>query len=434
MLRALGRCCSNLQPSSRAARGGGRRGLAVTLRPHQVEDMERLHAATARGDNTVYALPTGGGKTVVICALARRWEEEGLRTLIIVHRQEIFDQTRRTLGLFDIEPRIVAAHVKQGVKATAGQSEHVTLGMLLSLYSRKSTLAELGFDRVVIDEVHHATTLNSYGKLLDVLGKKAVRVGVTATPFRLDGTGLCGLFDVIEEGPSMVELIAAQLLVPIRYCVETLINTEGVGLKGGDYESKSLSKVARIATGSIVDHFMARAGERQAIFFAVDVAHSQELCAALVARGVSAEHVDGTTSTRERSAIMKRYASGDVRVLTNCEIATEGFDAPACSAVVMARPTKSRSLFLQMAGRGLRASPGKTDCLFFDFGGLLMNFGLPTDPLPVTLLDGYRPLGEALEEEEESTERTRKPIKIEMLESIHEWRSVILESQNLSNI
>ena len=133
---------------------------------------------------------------------------------------------------------------------------------------------------------------------------------------------------------------------------------------------------------------------RKTICFCVDVNHSIQLCNALRDAGVEAEHIDASLTDAQRDDILHRFrrtdasASKPLQVLTNCMIATEGFDAPSCSAVVLARPTKSRGLFMQMVGRGLRTAPGKTECVFFDCSGLVQEHGLPSDPLNYTLENG----------------------------------------------
>jgi len=393
----------------------------------------------AKGSNPLYALPTGGGKTVVIAALTAQWEAEGKRSLLVVHRREILQQTAATLKDFGVKPRIIAAGAGEDTPEDDGAL--TTLAMIQTLARRcgaplaaaateeassatdptadPTAEAALYFSRgaidmVVVDEAHHAVANSYRNTLKKACGLQARYVGVTATPFRGDGQGLAGFgFDDIVKGPSVPELIKAGFLVRPQFFIEKLIDTSGVSVATfGDFDTSELSLKARAATDSIVYHFLDKAaivqtgtGEtdkkkkkkkkgapevevRKTLFFAVDVKHSMELCEALKAKGIRAEHIDGTTPQAERDAILERFRTGDVQCLTNCEVATEGFDAPACSAVVLARPTMSRPLYMQMVGRGLRVAPGKSDCLFFDCGDLVLNHGLPTDPMNFSLEDG----------------------------------------------
>lgn len=227
-------------------------------------------------------------------------------------------------------------------------------------------------------------------------------VGFTTTPFRLDGQGLVVGFDKLIESPSVTESIDAGYLVPPQSFMENLINTTNISMARGDFITGELSRAARKATHSIVSACLKiamvpcpRGGKmelRKFFFFAVDVNHSLHLRDALRNAGVEAEHLDGSTSETDRR-FRQTDASGSkqVQVLTNCMIATEGFDVLLCSAEVLARPTKSLGLFIQMVGRGLRTAPGKTDCILLDCGGLVDEHGLPSDPLKYTLEDGLVP-------------------------------------------
>jgi superfamily II DNA or RNA helicase len=395
----------------------------LPLRPYQVRDVGKLHAATAEGGNPLYVLPTGGGKTVVIAALAAKWEAEGKRSLIIAHRREIVQQTENTLLKFGVTPRVIAA----GTAVVGGDDESdasclTTLAMIPTLARRcakhlkkKSSDGHDGrpyfdppIDFVVVDEAHHAVA-SSYGATLESACSEAKLVGVTATPYRTDGKGLSRSgFDRIVKGPSISELIKAGFLVQPRLVVQKFIDTKDVAITRGDYDLAELSEKARAATQSIVDHFLDRAvlpsdnkssgggggGKakplevRKALFFAVDVTHSKDLHDELVRRGVRAEHIDAKTPVAERDEILAAFRNGSVQALTNCMIATEGFDAPQCSAVVLCRPTLSRTLYMQMVGRGLRSSLGKKDCLFLDCSKLVEAHGLPTDPTHFSLEDG----------------------------------------------
>ena len=272
--------------------------------------------------------------------------------------------------------------------------------MIQTLASRKSEEAAVisKADYIVVDEAHHAVA-DSYKKtLVDGSGPDTRFVGVTATPFRQDGKGLAGFaFDAIVSGPSVTELIAQGSLAALGKLVMPdfeggRIDTEGMTInKFGDFDTKELSSAARLKTASIVKLYLEQAEDRSTIFFAVDVEHSKELQRALTEAGVKAAHIDGTTKPEERAAIMERFRTGEVSALCNCMIAIEGFDAPSCSCVVLARPTKSRGLYMQMVGRGLRVAEGKTDCSIIDCSGCVLAFGSVEDEYEVTLKDGYKP-------------------------------------------
>lgn len=354
----------------------------------------------------MYVLPTGAGKTVIVAELVRQLEAEQKRTLMLVHRDEIFRQTLEKLDAAGVRPMLIQAGARLGPASAAdggGEDDAAsaappltTLAMVQTVSRRLGFLQARRFDCVIIDEAHHVTA-GSYAKVLDATDA-ACDIGITATPFRLDGKGLGEFFRKVVRGPTMSELIQQGHLVPLRYVTHTLISTEGVRVERGDYAVQQLSRNARFATEKVVQETLRHLERRDeagaltlaqpTLVFGVDLEHARDLCAAFAREGVAAEHVDGATGADERKAMMERFARGELQMLTNCMIATEGFDAPSCGAVVLARPTKSRGLFLQMTGRGLRPAPAKAECLFLDFAGLVEAHGLPTDPLDFTLEDG----------------------------------------------
>jgi len=428
-----------------------------TLRPYQVDDAQRLAAVVDAGSNPLYVLPTGGGKTVVVAELVRAWAARGLRTLVIVHRKEIFDQTAAQLRIAGVEPVALNAETRANApdewRARAAREGLTVLAMQQTATRRRQSLRErldaspnlplelaaaaarrrqedaeqeeaspktkadvdddddadkkeetakddtdadkpklpAVFDRVVVDEAHHATA-STYRLLLEELAADAPTLGVTATPYRLNGTGLADVFDELVEGPSVRQLMRDGYLVPPRLLVRPVIATSGVEIlrTTGDFDTRALSLAAQVASESVADHVTAHLGDRRGVAFGVDVEHSKSLEAALRRRGVAAAHVDGTTKAADRAKIIAQFRDGDVRVICNCEIVTEGFDVPDCSAIILARPTRSRGLYIQMAGRGLRPREGKSDCLFFDFAGMLETHGAITDPVEYDLHTGLR--------------------------------------------
>lgn len=283
-----------------------------------------------------------------------------------------------------------------------------TLAMIQTLVERSSKnamkpLFEPPIDFVVIDEAHHSIS-KSYKKLHNICGA-ARYVGVTATPFRIDGQGLAQFgFDTVVLGPSTTDLIKGGYLVQPKCDIKEFIKTENVRVVQGEFVTNELSREARAVTMSIVQQFLQDSiipsskdvvQRHKTIFFAVDVQHSLELRDALVEVGIKAEHIGTATSPSERDDILNCFRTGNVEALTNCMIATEGFDAPSCSYIVLARPTKSKVLFMQMVCRGLRASPGKKNCLILDCGGLLAEHGLPTESSEFPLQGGVRKKGMA---------------------------------------
>ncbi len=352
------------------------------LRPYQAEAVDKLRAAVTRSGSAVYCLPTGAGKTVVAAEVAKLAYEKGSRTMFLVHRRELVDQTLSTLA--KACPGVFVGIEAAGRVATPWA--HFQIGMVQSLLRRKHIPAA---DLLIVDEAHHARAKTWE----NVIGRwpKATRIGLTATPQRLDGKGLGEHFAEMVLGPSIRELVAQGHLSPTR----TMTLPSGLDLEGvrtsrtsGDWLNKDLRE--RV-TGKVVakgaDSYMRYAPGRQAIFFGITRDHSRRVCAELAARGVAAVHVDGDDPKPYRDRIMGQFRDGAVQVVGNCDLISEGFDAPACEVVIMGAPTKSVTRYLQMTGRAMRPQPGKT-ALILDLAGSAHELGLPDEDRVWTLEDG----------------------------------------------
>jgi DNA repair protein RadD len=188
------------------------------------------------------------------------------------------------------------------------------------------------------------------------------------------------------------ELTDLGFLVPTEVYAPVRPDLTGVHVKRGDYVESELAE--RMNTqklvGDIVEHWFRLAERRRTVVFAVNVAHSVHLRDEFRRAGVLAEHLDGSTPVEERDSILKRLAAGEIEIVTNCLVLTEGWDSPDVSCIVLARPTKSLGLNRQMTGRGLRPAPGKTDCLVLDHAGAVFHHGFVHDPIVWTLREDQK--------------------------------------------
>jgi hypothetical protein len=218
-----------------------------------------------------------------------------------------------------------------------------------------------------------------------------VRIGLTATPTRKDGRALGVLYDTIVEPATTATLTEAGHLVRARYWSWPAPDISGVRVVVGDYKLDELDTVMNRAPllGDIVEHWLAHAGDRRTVVFATSIAHAVALAEAFRRAGVAAEHVDAGTPTDVRAATFGRFRRGETQILTNCFLAAYGFDLPALSCIVLARPTKSLMLYLQMLGRGLRPAAGKRDCIVLDHAGCRHLHGSATDERAWTLDGTY---------------------------------------------
>lgn len=240
-------------------------------------------------------------------------------------------------------------------------------------------------DIIIVDECHHSAS-RTWMELLEKY-PNAVVIGLTATPARGDGRGLDEIYDGMVQAISCRQLIEQGFLVPYKVFAPYRPDLKGVKISTGDYQRKQLEqRMDRVElVGDIVDNWHKLAEGRQTIVFASGVEHSIHLAEAFTRSGVPAMHLDGKTPVEDRDAIMHMVMSGDIQVLCNCDVCTEGTDLPPISCVVLARPTKSIVKYKQMVGRGMRPWQGKQDALLLDHAGCVYRHGFPDEDVPWTL-------------------------------------------------
>jgi superfamily II DNA or RNA helicase len=240
-------------------------------------------------------------------------------------------------------------------------------------------------DLLVIDECHHAPA-RTYQKIIEAY-PDAVLLGLTATPCRGDGRGLGGIFDTIIECPQVAELIKQKHLVKTRVYAPAEPNLKGVKVQAGDYVENQLADRMDQPKliGDIVTHWHKYGERRKTVCFAVNVAHSVHLRDEFIRSGVKAEHIDGGTPKAERDASLARLASGEIDIVTNCMVLTEGWDMPEVGCCILARPTKKMGLYRQMIGRVLRPADGKPDAIILDHSGAVFRHGFAEDRIEWTL-------------------------------------------------
>ena len=344
-------------------------GSDLALRPYQRRALERIVDAYLDGWQSVaISLPTGCGKTIVFLALARGVVEAGGRVLIVAHRDELILQPIEKLSL--VWPEAPEPGV---IKAERFEPDRpIVLASIQTLWRRLDLLVQ-GFDLVVIDEAHHAAA-RTYRLALERLLElnPAMKIlGVSATLFRKDGESLRDIFREVVFEYSVLEAIADGYLCGIDYrAVKTSLSLEGVRFdyRAGDFAIKQLAQTVNTPERNefAVETWIELAKGRKTLAFCVDVKHAHELAEIFRAHGVDAQTVTGQTPLEERRAMLKAFAHGEIPVITNCQVLTEGFDAPAVDCLLLARPTASKILYIQMVGRGLRLYPGKKDCLVID--------------------------------------------------------------------
>jgi superfamily II DNA or RNA helicase len=340
------------------------------LRPYQ----KKAVAAVVSGYNEreqrrmlVY-LPTGAGKTVIAAHIikALRTTKEFGKVLFVAHRREIINQTARTIRRH--LPRL-EVQIEQG-KRTSGGKGDITIASVQSLVRRKERYNPEEYALIICDECHRALA-PSWGEVIDYFhtqaDKDTLLLGMTATPRRTDGKSALSVFGRIAFEISRPDLEDLGYLVPMRYfTVCHNLGLDKVKMSAGDFQVGALSEVMNTpaAISLTVKAWLEQGRNKKTIAFCAGVDHALNLATEFAALGVRAEKIDGKTKNREE--ILKRFAGGQIQVLTNYGVLTEGFDDPMVECILMARPTTSPLVYTQCVGRGLRTAPGKNACVVID--------------------------------------------------------------------
>lgn len=343
----------------------------TTLRPREYQrgSIEAIRQGLLRGiTRPLVVLPTGAGKTVAFAHLIRRRARPGRRALIIAHREELLTQAADKISQ-------VAPDLRIGVVKAQRNEHHGVDVVVASIQTicRPNRLAELAdkFETIIVDEAHHAVaetylyTLRGLGSFKPEGGP--LTVGWTATAGeRGDGVGLKAVWQEVVFQRGILFMIAKGYLVDVKALeIESDLDLGKVETRNGDYNEGSLG--AEMDDSGAIDAaaqgYARYARDRRGVAFTPTIANAHALAAALNGLGIRAEAISGETPTDERKAILRRVHLGETQVVCNCGVLTEGFDEPALSCALIARPTQSRPLFVQMAGRVLRKHPSKTDAL-----------------------------------------------------------------------
>lgn len=341
--------------------------------------------------NPCIVMPTGSGKSHVIAELCKNimlgWPQS--RILILSHVKELLQQDAEKIMLAWPEAPL-------GIYSAGMGSRDIGLPITVAgIQSVRDKAEMLGFvDITLVDEAHLIShkAEGGYRTLLEALKAKNPNmriVGLTATPYRL-GHGLISehgaIFDDLIEPVQIAELVARGFLAPLRSKLPgTVLSTEGVGKRGGEYIEHELQAAVNNADDNdrIVEEVIRRAGDRKAwLFFCTGVAHAEAIRNVLRSRGVVAEVVTGATPKTERDRIIADYKAGRIKALTNADVLTTGFDYPDIDLIALCRPTMSPGLYIQMAGRGMRLKSHTDHCLVLDFAGNVKRHGPITEVKP----------------------------------------------------
>ena len=316
----------------------------------------------------------GSGKTIMAAAIIDWAVAQDWPVLFLAHRRELVHQCSNKLDLIGIEHGIIMS----GESASLVADVQVASVQTLLARMRRGVLGLPPAKLIIFDECHHNLARTHHDLIKKYEG--AIILGLTATPCRADGRGLGAIYQNMIHAPSIPNLTKAGYLVSVEYYAPSKPDLAGLKIRAGDYVEEGLStRMDRPQlVGDIVENWGRICPDRQTIVFATGVRHSIHIRDRFRDAGIVAEHIDGSTPKNERDEILRRLAGGDVQVVTNCMVLTEGWDCPPVSCCVLARPTKSLGLYVQMAGRVLRPFEGKADAIILDHAGAVFEHG-PVD-------------------------------------------------------
>ncbi|CAO3617739.1 unnamed protein product [Cunninghamella echinulata] len=423
----------------------------IVLRDYQQQCIsECLHKLKEGERKQVVSLPVGSGKTVIMANLIPSIPnptEKATKTLILAHRTELLEQAQKQIERYNPSLRVA---IEQSRRKVDIENTDVIVASIQTLgragSNRISKLDPDLFKAIIIDEAHHAAA-SSYTRILDYFDvdhpdSKLFIWGCSATVRRHDGLSLSNVFKSIAYHLDFLEMVERGWLCPLKITtVETKINISNVGIQNQDFKLGELAEAVNTPerndivvrswlkyTQAIDNHnnienteddnpvyenedneeggkekenpaingqmINTTVKQRNAtLVFAVDIAHTIDLCNHFRQYGYHAEYITSNTPTMTRYDILQRFRNGEFPILVNCGILTEGTDIPIIDCILMARPTRSSVLFQQMFGRGMRLSPGKNDCLMIDFVDNFKRSGLVTFPTllgldPSTIVQG----------------------------------------------
>lgn len=333
----------------------------MELRPYQVEAKEAILHEWEDKQRTLLVLPTGCGKTVVFADVAKDRTAIG-RVLILAHREELLvqasDKMNKLCGL--------SCAVEKAERTSIGSSEPITVGSVQTMMTEKrlSQFPKDHFETVIVDEAHHVLA-QSYQNVLNHFDSAKV-LGVTATPDRGDMQDLSGYFESLAYEYSLRDAVLQGYLSKIR--VQTMplnIDMSSVKVSCGDFQVNDIGHALEPYLEDIADEMAKVCMDRHTVVFLPLVSISQEFRDILNRKGFRAAEVNGQSQSREE--ILQEFSDGKFNVLCNSMLLTEGWDCPIVDCIVVLRPTKVRSLYCQMVGRGTRLYPGKDHLLILDF-------------------------------------------------------------------
>ncbi len=359
--------------------------MSLILRDYQTAAINKLRSALGRNKRVMLYSPTGSGKTEIAMEVIRCAKEKGSKVAFVCNRVGLVSQGSR---------RFNQSHLYHGI-LQSDNTKYVNSDVMICSIQ---TIASRGFPEniklIVIDEAHGCTS-EQYRKLIEKC-KDIPVIGLSATPFQKGlgrDYGFGPLFGEMVIATTIKELIDTGYLVDCDIYAPSEPDLRGVKInRFGDYDEIQLGVAVDKPklVGDIIEHWQKLANGMQSVVFATNIAHSKHIVEEFIAAGITAEHIDCYTTDEDRIEILKRHQDGITTVVSNVNVLAEGWDSPITSCMILARPTRSLKVYIQMVGRALRPYEGKIKALVLDHSGTCYRLGFPTDDLPMELDDGKK--------------------------------------------
>jgi len=341
----------------------------MPLRPRQQQAIEDIRAAYRSGRKApILCAATGFGKTHTSAQIIRSALDRGRTVWFLAHLREILEDTAKRLRSVDVPFGEIAA-------GKARQYHRRVQVVSVQTAVRRNDLPKP--DLVIVDECHLAVA-TTYKKVLGKIGNP-VLLGLTGTPCRLDGRGLGELFDEIIPTCSTGTLISEGLLAPIKYFAPHRPDLTGLRMQAGDYKQADIdAEMDRSTiTGDAIEHYRKHCDGKRAVAFCTSIKHAEHVAEEFRAAGYKAVAISGESKTAERKAALSGLRSGELQVVCNAQLWVAGVDVPEIECIVLLRPSKSLTFYLQSIGRGLRTAPGKAHLTVLDHAGCIFEHGPP---------------------------------------------------------
>lgn len=336
----------------------------MKLRPYQQESIEKLSENWRNHKRQVLALTTGGGKTVIFTDIAKRSVSRNKRVLILTHRQELFEQAKRTFGNVGIEPEQINAKAKQ-----VDTTKQLYVAMVETVAKRVALMEQIKPDLLIIDECH----VGNFTKIIDAF-PDVFTLGVTATPV---GKHFYEYYTNIVQTIDTPQLIDQGFLVPCR-AYQMVSSVDGLKKKNGEYTPASMMKFYdnSVLYDGLVNGYLKYAKGKKTLIFNCNIEHSDKTSEMFCNHGIECKSLTSKNTQAERIEILEWFENTPNAVLCNAGILTAGYDHPPIECIIVNRATLSLPLWLQMVGRGSRLADGKKEFILLDFGANHKRHGL----------------------------------------------------------